>query len=177
MPTLTLVIRSALLDDIADIQRIGVEADERFALAGHPELADGSTIPTRVAEQAISQGRITIAEADGYVVGWVYVGRIDGELCIGQISVTPLFGRRGIGSALLRTIIEQANSRNEASIVLNTQSDVPWNRPWFERHGFTIISRGQWTSALETVAAEQSAGGLDWSNRVHMRLVLNNLTK
>ncbi|XXX77353.1 GNAT family N-acetyltransferase [Sorangium sp. So ce134] len=171
-PAVNITIRPARLEEIAEIQRIGVAADERFAAAGHPELADGSSIPTQTAEQAIAQGRITVAELGGAVVGWVYMGRIDGELCLGQISVEPSFGRRGIGSALLDAVIDQARSRGERSIVLNTQSDVAWNRPWYERKGFAVIARAEWTPALEALAANQSEGGLDWSTRVHMRLVL-----
>ncbi|WP_437577624.1 GNAT family N-acetyltransferase [Sorangium sp. So ce887] len=167
-----ITLRPARMEDIAEIQRVGLAADERFAAAGHPELADGSIIPTQTAERAISQGRITVAEIGGAIVGWAYTGRIDGELCLGQISVEPSFGRRGIGSALLGAVIDQARSRGERSIVLNTQSDVAWNRPWYERHGFAVIARDQWTSALEALAAQQSEGGLDWSTRVHMRLVL-----
>jgi hypothetical protein len=60
------------------LTRIERDADARFAAAGHPELADGSGVPDDVARAAIAQGRITVAEVDGAVVGWVYMGRVDG---------------------------------------------------------------------------------------------------
>jgi hypothetical protein len=114
---------------LAEIQRIGVDADLRFVDVRHPELADGATISSDVAHKGIVEGRITIAEADGAIAGWVYVGRLEEALCIGQISVERAFGRRGGGSTLLRTVVTRARSEEEPSIVLNTQSDVPWNQP------------------------------------------------
>ena len=165
-------LRPAQPGDLADIQHIGLEADERFVAAGHPELADGEAIPATVVLQATGQGRLLVAEVGGAVVGWVYVGWIGGELSIGQISVAPSSGRRGIGSALLGAVILKARAGGEASIVLNTQADVAWNRPWYERHGFVVVEREEWTPGMETVAEDQSRGGLDWSSRVHMRLIL-----
>ena len=158
--------------DIAAIQCIGIEADERFVAVGHPELADGSTIPAPVAEAALADGRLSVAVVDQEVAGWIYTTRIDGELCIGQISVAIHHGQRGIGSALLDTVITEARARGERSIVLNAQADVAWNRAWYESYGFVVLPREQWTPALELLAAEQTSTGLDWTSRIHMRLVL-----
>ena len=173
MPTEpTLTLRAARVDDIPALGRIQRDADARFVAAGHPELADDESIPDEVARRAIAAGRITVAELDGALAGWVYVGRIDGEACLGQISVAVEYGRRGVGSALVRAVIERARADGEASIVLNTQGDVAWNRPWFERHGFAVVAREAAGEGLRAVERAQSADGLDWSTRVHMRLAL-----
>jgi ribosomal protein S18 acetylase RimI-like enzyme len=139
---------------------------------GHPELADGGGIPDDVARRAIAQGRITVAEIDGALAGWSYVGRVAGELCLGQICVAPAHGRRGVGSALLRRVIDDARRAGEGSVVLNTQSDVDFNRPWYERHGFAVVPPDQWSEGLRAVTEAQTRDGLDWSTRVHLRLAL-----
>ncbi|MEZ4262295.1 MAG: GNAT family N-acetyltransferase [Polyangiaceae bacterium] len=162
-------IRRASVGDITEIQRVGLEADERYVAVGYPEAADGTTIPTDAATRAIGDDRLFVAVVEDRVVGWVYIGRVGGELCIGQISVTPSFGRLGIGSALLERVIEMARAAGERSIVLNTQSDVAWCRPWYERHGFVVVPREEWTAPMASVAAAQAKDGLDWSTRVHMR--------
>jgi GNAT superfamily N-acetyltransferase len=167
-----LTLRPAREADLADLLRVEREADALYADAGHPELADGGGIPDDVALRAIAQGRITVAEVDGAVAGWAYVGRVAGELCLGQISVTPAHGRRGVGSALLRRVIDDAGVAGEATVVLNTQSDVAFNRPWYERHGFAVVEPEQWSEGLRAVTEAQTRDGLDWSTRVHMRLVL-----
>lgn len=91
------------------------------------------------------------------------------ELCIGQVSVTRRFARRRIGSILLRTVLAEADEVGEPSIVLNTQADVPWNRPWYEKWGFVVVPRDAWSDALVRIADGQAKAGLDWSTRVHMR--------
>ena len=57
--------------------------------------------------------------------------------------------RRGIGTLLLQHIIAEARLCGERSVVLNTQRDVPWNGPWYERHRFAVVPRGSWSPALE----------------------------
>lgn len=167
-----MTLRPAREEDVAELVRVERDADARFAAAGHPELASGEGIPAGVALRAIAQGRITVAEVGGAVAGWAYVGRVDGEPCLGQISVAVEHGRRGVGDALLRAVIERARGDGEASIVLNTQTDVPWNAPWYARRGFVVVPRDAWSEGLRAIERDQTAQGLDWSTRVHMRLAL-----
>lgn len=167
-----MILRRASIADREAIERVGLDADERFRDAGHPELCDGGAMPPHVLEAAVAKGTLGVAEVDGAIVGWIYEGRIEGELCIGQVSVAAAFGRRGLGTALVRDVIERARERGEPSIVLNTQRNIPWNAPWYERLGFRVVDRNAWSSALERLAEAQTAEGLDWSSRVHMRLVL-----
>lgn len=86
--------------------------------------------------------------------------------------MTPAHGGVGVGTALLRRVIDEARRAGEGSVVLNTQSDVAWNRPWYERHGFAVVPRAAWSEALLAIERDQARDGLDWSTRVHMRLRL-----
>ena len=38
--------------------------------------------------------------------------------------------------------------RGEACCLLNTQWDVAWNHPWYERHGFIVVAPEAWTTAM-----------------------------
>lgn len=165
-------IRAAALDEVPLIQQVAIDADTRYAATGHAALADGSTIPTAVAVRAIESNSLAVACVDDRVVGWVYTARIDGEPCIGHICVASAFGRRGIGSSLLEHVIAVSRARGDASIVLNTQTDVAWGRAWYERFGFVVVPRESWSAAFAAIADAQTADGLDWSTRVHMRLRL-----
>lgn len=165
-------LRPARVEDIPALLRVERDADARFVDAGHPELADGEGIPDEVARRSIAQGRITVAEVDGDVAGWTYVGRVDGEACLGQISVATGYGRGGVGDALLDAVIAQARRDGDASVVLNTQTDVPWNAPWFARRGFVVVPREAWGEGLRAIERAQTDAGLDWTTRAHMRLTL-----
>lgn len=159
------VLRPARLEDVAMLQAVERDADTR---TGGPT----DVIPDADAVRAVAAKKITVAEVDGVVVGWVFLGAIDGEPCIGQISVAVAHGRRGIGTILLRHALAEARARGASSVVLNTERDVPWNAPWYARHGFVVVPEAEWSAGLRTVTAAQEAAGLDWSTRVHMRLAL-----
>jgi predicted N-acetyltransferase YhbS len=160
-----LTLRPARVDDIPTLQAVERDADARFGV-------EGDVIPDEDARRAVDAGKITVAEVDGAVVGWVYLGAIAGEPCIGQISVTIAHGRKGIGTALLTHALAQARARGASSVVLNTERDRPWNAPWYARHGFAVVPEAAWSPALRAVTEAQRAAGLDWSTRVHMRKAL-----
>lgn len=165
---LAVTLRLAMDADIAALQAVERDADTRFGVAGE-------VIPEDHAKRAIASGRIVVAEVaegDRHVVGWVYLGAIDGEPCIGQISVAVAYGRRGIGTTLLNRALAMARETGARSVVLNTQRDEPWNAPWYSRHGFVVVPEEAWTDGLRAVAEHQTKAGLDWSKRVHMRRVL-----
>lgn len=172
-PARDVVVRDATVGDLPALPAVEAAADARYATSGHPELADGSTIPEEVAARAVERAQLAVATVDDVVVGWVYWGRVGDELSIGQICVTPEYGRRGVGSALLQCVLARATAAGEPTVVLNTQSDVQWNRPWYERHGFFVVDELAWTDGMRAVTAAQSGDGLDWSSRVHMRLQLH----
>ncbi len=160
-----LTLRPARVDDIPTLQSVERDADARFGGAGE-------VIPDDDARRAVDAGKITVAVVDGAVVGWVYLGAVAGEPCIGQISVVIAHGRKGIGTALLTHALDQARARGAPSVVLNTERDRPWNAPWYARHGFAVVPEAQWSPELRAITEAQRATGLDWSTRVHMRKVL-----
>jgi predicted N-acetyltransferase YhbS len=160
-----LLLRAARLEDIPTLQSVERDADTRFGVGG-------DVIPEADARRAIDAGKITVAEVDGELVGWVYLGTIDGEPCVGQISVAVAHGRKGIGTALLTHAIDRARARGAASVVLNTQRDAPWNAPWYARHGFEVVPESEWSPGLRAVTEAQREAGLDWSARAHMRKAL-----
>lgn len=166
------VIRPAVEADLPELAAIEVAADAQYAAAGHPELADGSTMPEPVARSALAQDRLLVAAIDERPVGWVYWGRVGGELSIGQICVHPAYGRRGIGTALLRQVLAHARADGEPTVILNTQSDVVWNQPWYQAIGFEVVPEPEWTPAMRTVSEQQTADGLDWASRAHLRIRL-----
>ena len=57
---------------------------------------------------AIRQGRLTVAELDGEVVGMASVGREEDHLVLWRLYVLPEHHGQGIGSALLATVLEEA---------------------------------------------------------------------
>lgn len=167
-----LLIRHATLADLPLLAPIEAAGDALFAAIGHLEFVGAGTISDEDAAQAIADGRIRVAELDGQVVGWLLVSRLDGELFLSQVSVLPELTRQGIGTALLLDAIERGRAAGDRSMLLDTQADVPWNGPWYARHGFRSVPRDAWTPTMQARAEAQEVAGFDWSTRVFMRLAL-----
>lgn len=165
-------IRRARPEDVPLLGPIESAGDALFADAGHPEFVGQPPITPEAARAAIASSDLWVIEMDGTVVGFVQMDWHGNERAVHQISVHPDAGQAGLGSALMRHVIDNARAAGEATIVLDTQTDVPWNRPWYERLGFRVVPEPDWTAAMRAVVARQKAEGLDWTTRVHMRLEL-----
>jgi predicted GNAT family N-acyltransferase len=74
-------------------------------------------------------------DAGGRAVG---TGRLLPDGHIGRMAVAPEARGRGIGSALLRALIDEAARRGHAEAVLNAQVTA---MPFYARHGF--VARGE----------------------------------
>jgi ribosomal protein S18 acetylase RimI-like enzyme len=173
----TVVLRVARSEDIEHLGPIDLASNRLFVERGHPEFETDESIPADVAHQAIAEGRLIAADllaADGSstLVGWALLTLTGTECSLGQLSVHPDVARRGIGSALLGAIIRRVRAAGEPTLVLSTQADIVWNQPWYERFGFEVVPPSAWTTGMQEVTSEQSDDGLDWTTRVHMRLVL-----
>jgi GNAT superfamily N-acetyltransferase len=72
-------------------------------------------------------------------IGFAAVGRKDGDAYLAQLSVRRRFMRRGIGSALLEAAVEITRAFGARALWLTTYNHLPWNRPFYELHGFIVI--------------------------------------
>jgi GNAT superfamily N-acetyltransferase len=169
-----LTIRYAEASEVETLTAIEIDADQRYVDSAHPEIANGDHIPTEALARAVGARQVIVAVEDDAILGWLLLTKSGDELCIGQISVRRSAGAKGVGTKLLDTIIESVRSAGHRSVVLNTQADVPWNQPWYERRGFVVVPPQEWTADMHVIADEQRADGLDWSTRVHMRLHLGD---
>lgn len=162
-------IRRARADEAEHLQGICLRADCAYIEVGRPGMAD-DPFPIDLLRASIERGRTDVAVAgDGEVVGWILVARAASEPCIAQVAVEPKHGRRGVGTALVEHACAELAGDGHATVVLNTDRDIPWNAPWYGRLGFVVVDPVEWTDDMRQVAAEQVEMGLDWATRVHMR--------
>ena len=86
---------------------------------------------------AIAGGLLEVAETpDGALIGFAARAVVDGEPYLDQLSVRRLWMRRGIGTCLLRRAIAWAAVDSSSRLWLTTWAHVPWNAPFYARHGF-----------------------------------------
>lgn len=75
-------------------------------------------------------------------VGFVMLGRLDGEAYVEQLSVKIASMRRGIGTRLLAAASAIAGTAGDRAILLTTYAHLPWNRPFYERNGYVALAEG-----------------------------------
>ena len=128
----------------------------RFAirLVDWPEAIDGLRSVRRavfIDEQSIPEDmewdafddvcRHALAEdATGMAVG---CGRLLPDGHIGRLAVLSAWRGRGVGSALLHQLVEEARAVGHARVMLNSQTQA---MPFYARHGF-VASGGEYLEA------------------------------
>jgi GNAT superfamily N-acetyltransferase len=162
--------RLARPDELARLQRIEVAAGRLFATIGMDDVAGDDPLP--VARLAVYQadGRAWVSvDGDDRAVGYALACEVDGLGHLEQLSVLPAAGRQGRGAALLDAVAGWARSRLLPALTLSTFLDVPWNAPYYERHGFRVLAEHELTSGLRRLREVEAAHGLDTSRRAFMR--------
>jgi ribosomal protein S18 acetylase RimI-like enzyme len=153
------VLRLAARDELGQAIAIDEAALEVYAAAGLViSLADDH--PFVRAEQeswrrALEGQGVYFAMVDGVRAGFYALGRIDGQGHLEQLSVRPQYGRKGLGSSLLEHACELARARGEREVWLTTYAHMPWNRPFYERHGFRVAEARAWGEGIRAVIVAQ----------------------
>ncbi|MFC5586642.1 GNAT family N-acetyltransferase [Nitratireductor kimnyeongensis] len=112
-------------------------AAELFAAYGYARLAATPALAQDAFNAIASRNRTFVAahEDDG-AIGFAICGQIGSFLHLKELSVAPEHGRRGLGSALLDAVIAESVARKLDGVSLSTFRSVPFNAPFYKRHGF-----------------------------------------
>ena len=102
-------------------------------------------------------------------VPYVLVRPVDGNAHIEQVSVHPIYARRGVGRELLQTAAEWAHKHDLTALTLTTFAHVPWNAPYYQRLGFLTLNEHEVTTGLRRIREHEATLGLDRWPRVVMR--------
>lgn len=148
-------VRSARPADLPLLPAIEVAADRPFAGLGIV-FPPGPT----VIEEVIARTGDDVVVAGDPPVGYSATRPLDGGTYLIQIAVHPDHARRGIGTAILREVVERAAAAGSAGVSLLTFRDVPWNAPWYARHGFAEQPEEEWGPGIRAQWDAEVASGL-----------------
>lgn len=106
-----------------------------------------ATHPFVVAEHAwwtaaAAAGRLVFAfdpDDPATALGFCAYGFLDGEPYLDQLSVRHAAQHRGVGRALLAHVQAWAAAHPARCLWLTTYAHLPFNRPFYERQGFTVV--------------------------------------
>jgi ribosomal-protein-alanine acetyltransferase len=124
-----LVTRSATFNDVPAILAIEQQA---------PSAAHWAPEQYRA---LVSSGFVLLAEQAGKLCGFVCAKEVAGEWEIENVVVAAEFLRCGIAYALIRALIQRAQSEAASAVLLEVrQSNLPARR-LYEKHGFRETGR------------------------------------
>ena len=167
-------IRPARAADVAALAEIEQQAGELFRTVGLDVVADGFSPPLDDYRRAIVGGSAWLAETTaGVPAGFAIAGSLDGAGHLIDLDVHPDHGRRGLGRALVQTVVAWARARALPEVVLTTFRDVPFNGPFYRAQGFVPFAPGADRPGLLAARAHEAAIGFDAASpRIAMRLPL-----
>lgn len=167
LPTYSIVPACPIhLTAVAEIES---RAGLLFSGPAYEGISD-ETVPLNEFIAALLGDHWWMALADGEPVGFALVKMLTPEHPhLEEIDVLPEHGRRGVGTALLRTVQSWVARSGHGEISLTTFRDVPWNAPFYARRGFEEVPSGDVSPELHAVIARETARGLAPERRVVMR--------
>lgn len=140
-----------------------------FADHGYPALAEAAPAsPERNRAMLRERRALVAADSRGQPVGFALteqIGRVE-WLC--ELSVHPDQGRRGIGGALVEAVAEAARGRGCGRLGLSTFRTLPFNAPFYARHGFAEVSLDHAEPLLVERWRAEVPAGVDPAERVLM---------
>ncbi|GLS35105.1 N-acetyltransferase GCN5 [Mesorhizobium tianshanense] len=147
-------LRPARKSDLSRLQLISAQARERYRSI--PELAHIADAPPLPPDR-FEACRVEVAARldDPEPIGFAATRTLDGLLYLDNISVVADASGRGIGSALLSSVIDHAAMLLAPAVSLTTFKQPAWNGPWFRRHGFQPMHADQIGVGLRGVMERQ----------------------
>jgi GNAT superfamily N-acetyltransferase len=159
---MTFTIRVADRADASLLPDIERSAGEAFLAI--PELAwiASDEVQTTARHlELIEFGAAWVAiDSDGAPVGFLNGEKLGDGFHILEVAVRRELQGRGLGRALIDAAAEWAKAQGLAALTLTTFRDVPWNQPFYERHGFRTLDPAELTDGLREILETEAKHGL-----------------
>jgi GNAT superfamily N-acetyltransferase len=163
-------IRERRAGDDAALLGIENRAAGLFRDHGYPALADAPLADVAALRRLFEGNRvwIAVADEDGAPAGYAVAGPLGGFFHLRELSVDPAHGRRGVGAALVGAVCAAAQALDCAGVSLTTFRFVPFNRPFYERLGFSELALEEAPPALRDAFRRELPQGVDPQERLLM---------
>ncbi len=103
------------------------------------------------------------------IAGFVVVDRLPDSYFIVELDVLPDYGRQGIGSALIKQVLQTGWTQGLQTVTLTTFRHVPWTIPFYQRLGFEIVLPEDYTPGIRAIVNHEENHGFSRQVRVVMQ--------
>jgi len=162
-------IRLGTLDDLVALSDIEISAASLFPPGKIPSPHE--SLPYDVMKEAVRQQLLFCSEflstkQTKILVGFAACHLYSRYLHLDEISVLPNAGKQGIGTSLMKHVLECSKKRGCKGTTLTTFSDIAWKAPFYKKLGFNELKFSDTPSHVQAMLEEESSIGL--VNRVAM---------
>lgn len=151
-------IRAASQADVSALGAIERDAAAMFRGTHMDFIADDPTTPADALVAGIAGETLWVAtDACGGVVGFLLAAIKGDYLHVLELSVARAAQRQGFGGGLLDAAAAKACALRLRYMSLTTDRSLPWNAPFYARHGFAIADAAKlpdWLAATPVREAE-----------------------
>jgi ribosomal protein S18 acetylase RimI-like enzyme len=158
-----LTIRYGDLNDLAQVGKIEIAAATLFPENRIPQPHE--SLPEKVLIEAIKNQLLfcvekVCVEKEDELVGFASCHIYRKNLHLDEISVHSDHGKQGIGTKLLEKVLEEKQKRQLKACTLTTFEDIPWNAPFYQKHGFEILEEKNVPRHVAAMLREERSLGL-----------------
>jgi GNAT superfamily N-acetyltransferase len=164
-------IRSARTEELILLAQVELSAASLFLDTPYAFLVNDEPLSIDFVRQRFQAGQVWVAvDPDDVVVGFAIAREVDDTIYLQEMDVDPAHGRRGIGAALVKTVIEWARLHDYYAVSLSTFRDLPWNAPFYAKLGFRILDEAELTIGFQQIRQQELEAGLPISDSVSAAL-------
>lgn len=161
-------------EHLSAIPAIELAAAVMFSEADLPVNIRYMVTEGELLHRAQRDARLWVALTDERIpVGFAMADIVDGSAHLDEMDVMPDYGRRGIGTRLIHTLIDWARSADYPQVTLITFRHLPWNAPFYEQLGFVSMDSSEVGEELAGLLEEEGNAGIDVRKRICMKLDLS----
>lgn len=125
-------------------------------------------VPIPVLREAMEQSRLWVALlGPAKPVGYALLQIVADGTLLAQMDVHPEHGRKGLGTALVKQVIEEIRAKDIPALYLTTFANVRWNAPFYAKCGFVVLPADEQSEFIKDILRVEQEHGLE--NRVAMR--------
>lgn len=158
--------------DYATLPQTEAAAAQAFTQQGLPQLAKMAPMPSSFYKNLPNTAIVFIAKAPLHeILGFIVIIEVDKQAHIKELSVAYQHKQQGIGTALLKEAIKWA-SLHYTHLTLTTFRDLPFNEPFYKKHGFRSFTPNQKWPQLQQIIMAEKIPALEALPRVAMCLRL-----
>jgi GNAT superfamily N-acetyltransferase len=153
-----------------------IERDAGRSFLAIPDLAwiaGDHVMSVEAHDAAIAGGTLWVAEdAIGALVGFLSAELFADALHVWEMAVRTAAQRKGLGAGLLAASVDHARRVGSPAVTLTTFRDVPWNAPFYGRHGFRVLADEELGDRLVGILRQEVDAGLPATHRCAMRFIV-----